>query len=266
MFRPRRRRLRSLNFNVLIPNILTLLATCAGLTAIRWGLQEKWEPALLAVLAAAVLDALDGRIARLLKGTSRFGAELDSLSDFVAFGIVPALLMYLWALEDAGRFGWTVTLLFALAAGLRLARFNVADGGDDLPAWTSRFFTGVPAPAAAGLGLMPLLLHVQFEIEALRHPLLVIPVMLVVAGLMVSPIPTFSFKRVKVPPERVLPVMLGAVIIAASLITAPWLTVTLLLLFYLGTIPFSIRAYRALARAAEDHQTGGTGGSGESAQ
>ncbi len=261
MFRPRRRRLRGLNFNVLIPNILTLLATSAGLTAIRWGLQEKWEHALLAVLAAAVLDALDGRIARLLKGTSKFGAELDSLSDFVAFGVVPALLMYLWALEDAGRFGWTVTLVFALACGLRLARFNVTDGGGDLPAWASRFFTGVPAPAAAGLGLLPLLLHVQFGLDAFRHPLFVVAVMLLTAGLMVSPLPTFSFKRVKVPPEGVLPVMLGAVVIAAAMITAPCLTVTVLLVLYLGTIPLSVRAYRKLAREAAVRQAdSGSGG------
>ncbi|GAB6054373.1 CDP-diacylglycerol--serine O-phosphatidyltransferase [Magnetospira thiophila] len=253
MFRPRRRRFKGMNVNTLIPNMMTLLATCAGLTAIRWGLQEKWEIALLAVLAAAILDALDGRIARLLKGTSKFGAELDSLSDFVSFGVTPALLLYLWVLQDAGRFGWMITLLFALACGLRLARFNVADDRNDMPAWASNFFTGVPAPAAAGLALLPMMISVQVGEDILRYPALVAINMLLVAGLMVSPIPTYSFKKLKIPQHGVLPLMLVFGVTIAALITAPWVTLTIVLSLYLISMPFSVRTFMAMKREADTH-------------
>ncbi|CCQ74305.1 CDP-diacylglycerol--serine O-phosphatidyltransferase [Magnetospira sp. QH-2] len=253
MFRPKRRRFKGLNVNTLIPNMMTLLATCAGLTAIRWGLQEKWEIALLAVLAAAILDALDGRIARLLKGTSKFGAELDSLSDFVAFGVTPALLLYLWVLQDAGRFGWMITLLFALACGLRLARFNVADQEEDPPAWASHFFSGVPAPAAAGLVLLPMMLAVQTDSDFMRHPVPVTIIMLLVAGLMVSPLPTYSFKKLKIPHHGVMPLMLVFGVTMAALITAPWVTLTIVLSLYMLSMPFSVRTYLAMKREAEAH-------------
>src|SRR3989338_3210078 len=139
----RHERLKGLPFNRMIPNILTLLALCAGMTAIRFGLQEQWEWAGLALIVAAVLDGLDGRIARILKGASKFGAELDSLSDFICFGVAPPMLLYLWSMQDAGRLGWALVMLFTICCGLRLARFNVALEDRDAPVWKSRFFTGV---------------------------------------------------------------------------------------------------------------------------
>jgi len=154
-------RLRDQSFNRLIPNILTLLGLCAGMTAIRLALVERWELAVAAIAVAAVLDALDGRIARLLDTSSKFGAELDSLADVVGFGVVPGLLLYIWTMHDAGGIGWAVTLLFAVCCSLRLARFNTKLDNADLPAWTGRFFVGVPAPAAAGLALTPMMAHFE---------------------------------------------------------------------------------------------------------
>ena len=144
----RKKRFRDLSINRMIPNILTLLALAAGLTAIRFGLDGRWEHAVLAIIVAAVLDALDGRIARLLKGASKFGAELDSLSDFVCFGVSPVLVLYLWTMKDAGRLGWVLVMLFTICCGLRLARFNVMMEDHDAPAWQARFFTGIPARRA----------------------------------------------------------------------------------------------------------------------
>ena len=165
----KRPRLKRLHINRMIPNILTLMAMSAGLTAIRFALQERWEFAAYAILIAAILDTLDGRVARILKGSSKFGAELDSLSDFLSFGIAPAMMLYLWAMQDTGRFGWALTLLYAVACALRLARFNTQIEEPDAPAWTKNFFSGVPSPAGAGLVLMPLILSFLIGDEFLRR-------------------------------------------------------------------------------------------------
>ena len=149
-------RLRDQSLNRLIPNMLTVMALCAGLTSIRYTLDQRWELAAIAIVVAAVLDGLDGRIARLLDGASKFGAELDSLSDFISFGVAPALLLYYWCMRGVGGIGWVLTMLLAVCCALRLARFNTKLDNTDLPAWTSRFFTGVPAPAGAGLALLPI--------------------------------------------------------------------------------------------------------------
>lgn len=254
----RRARLRALPFNRMIPNILTLLALCAGLSAIRFGLQERWEHAVLAVIVAAVLDGLDGRIARILKGASKFGAELDSLSDFVSFGVAPAVLLYMWTLQGSGRFGWIVALLFSVCCALRLARFNT-HLDDPPPPWARNYFTGVPAPAAGGLALAPMALTFQFGDTPFRHPFLVSVLVVVVALLMVSRVPTFSGKRMTVPYRIVLPVMLLVGIIAAALISAPWMTIWMIGLIYLGSIPFSIRAYQRQKAAAEAAGSGANG-------
>src|ERR1043165_3042887 len=153
LMRMRRNRLRDHSINRLIPNMLTLFALCAGLSSIRFAMDARWEHAVLAILFAAIFDALDGRIARLLDSTSKFGAELDSLSDFISFGVAPAMILYLWALDQSGRIGWGLFLVFSACTALRLARFNTKLDNTDLPAWTSRFFTGVPAPAGAALAL-----------------------------------------------------------------------------------------------------------------
>jgi len=243
----RRRRLRDHSINRLIPNMLTLFALCAGLTSIRFALDARWEHAVLAILAAAVFDALDGLIARLLDASSKFGAELDSLSDFVSFGVGPAVVLFMWTMHDVKGIGWALTLLFSASLALRLARFNTKLDNADLPAWHSRFFTGVPAPAAAGLVMLPLIAWLEFpRLEVLRSPFLVGPVMLAVAGLAVSRIPTFSFKRLKVTQALVLPIMVAVAVVTALAVAEPWATLLLVLVAYLACMPFSIASHRRL--------------------
>ena len=249
---PRKKRFRDLSINRMIPNILTLLALAAGLTAIRFGLDGRWEHAVLAIIAAAVLDALDGRIARLLKGASKFGAELDSLSDFVCFGVSPVLVLYLWTMKDAGRLGWVLVMLFTICCGLRLARFNVMMEDHDAPAWQARFFTGIPAPAGGGLVLLPMVLSFQGSEGFFRQPWVVGIFMLVIAGMLVSTIPTYSFKKLKISRHWILPTMLITAAIAIFLINAPWLTLSVVGLAYICSIPLSYRAQQALQKAEGD--------------
>ena len=252
-FQTRRGRLRGFSINRLIPNVLTLAATCSGLTAIRFALQGEMRLAVIAIIVAAIFDALDGRVARRLGVTSRFGAELDSLSDFLCFGVTPALVLYLASLKDGGSLGWVVTLMFPICSALRLARFNTALVADTPPpVWTGSFFTGVPAPAGALVALIPLM--VSFEIEAAwpRHPLVVGAVLVVVGGLMVSRLPTFSFKKGRVPRHLVLPALLGAALVMGMLASSPWIALSLLGLAYVSLIPFSWMAYRR--QALQDRQ------------
>ncbi|MGH7186186.1 MAG: CDP-diacylglycerol--serine O-phosphatidyltransferase, partial [Pseudomonadota bacterium] len=183
-------RLRDQSLNRLIPNMLTILALGAGLTSIKFGLAGQWEKAVFAIVVAGILDGLDGRIARLLNGTSKFGAELDSLSDFISFGVAPALVMYYWSLKYLGGFGWVLAILFSVCCALRLARFNTRIENTDLPAWTSRFFSGAPAPAGAGLAIVPLIATLQFGTGYFDKPLLVGAIVLAVSLLMVSTVPT----------------------------------------------------------------------------
>ncbi|MBI2741476.1 MAG: CDP-diacylglycerol--serine O-phosphatidyltransferase [Rhodospirillales bacterium] len=248
-FRTSRGRLRGFSINRLIPNVLTLAALCSGLTAIRFGLQGQMKLAVIAIFVAAVLDALDGRVARRLGVTSRFGAELDSLSDFLCFGVAPALVLYLSSLSGAGSLGWIVTLMFPICSALRLARFNTALVADTPPpAWTGSYFTGVPAPAGALLALIPLM--VSFEIEAAwpRHALVVGTVLVLVGGLMVSRLPTFSFKKGRVPRHLVLPALLGAALAMGVIASSPWIGLSLLGLAYVSLIPYSWMTYQRQAR------------------
>lgn len=237
-------RIKELPFNRMIPNILTLLALAAGLTSIRFALLQQWEHAALSLVVAAVLDTMDGRVARLLKGASRFGAELDSLSDFVCFGVSPALILYLWAMQDAGRPGWILVMLFAMCCGLRLARFNVATDDEKAPAWKANFFAGVPAPAGAGLVLLPLILSFQIESDFFRNPWVVAAFLFAVGGLLVSSVPTYSFKKLKISRNSVLPTMLIVAGVAAFSVSVPWLTLSTVLGLYLCTFVFSVRAQR----------------------
>lgn len=256
MLRPRLRRrlhvkpIRGFSFNKMIPNILTLLALCAGMTAIRFALEEHFRPAVIAIIVAGVLDGIDGRIARLLKGTSEFGAELDSLSDFVSFGVAPALVMYLWTLQSFSSLGWVVALLFAVCCALRLARFNTQIGADP-PAYAYNFFTGVPSPAGAGLAIVPLLLQFEFGWSGFRNPVFGALVLAGTAALMVSRVPTFSGKRFHLPREWALPLLLIIGGLAALATTEPWGTLLLIGVIYLGSIPLSIRAYNKLRLAAD---------------
>jgi CDP-diacylglycerol--serine O-phosphatidyltransferase len=247
LMRMRRNRLKDHSINRLIPNMLTLFALCAGLTSIRFAMDQRWEHAVLAILFAAVFDALDGRIARLLDSSSKFGAELDSLSDFVSFGVAPSVVLFMWTMQDVKGIGWALTLLFSAGMALRLARFNTKLDNADLPAWHSRFFTGVPAPAAAGLVMLPLIAWLQFpQVEILRSPAVAGPVMLAVAGLAVSRIPTFSFKRLKISQALVLPTMIVVAVLTALALAEPFATLLLILLAYIGSIPLSVASHRRL--------------------
>ncbi|VBB68714.1 CDP-diacylglycerol--serine O-phosphatidyltransferase [invertebrate metagenome] len=250
MFRSNRparlRDLKDLSINRMIPNILTLFALCAGVTAIRYGLHEEWEKAIIAIGIAAVFDGLDGRIARLLRGTSKFGAELDSLSDFVGFGVAPALLIYLWTMQNAGGLGWALVLLFPVCAALRLARFNTMAGTPDPPPFVHSFFIGVPTPAGAGIVLLPMIVWFQYRLDWLRHPLVASIFLVSVSLLEISRIPTYSFRRVRVQHRYVLPVMLLVGMLAAFLVTEPWTTLSVLGLLYLASLPLSLRAFRRL--------------------
>ncbi|SIT18218.1 CDP-diacylglycerol--serine O-phosphatidyltransferase [Insolitispirillum peregrinum] len=256
MMLPGQRGLKTLSFNKMIPNMVTLLALSAGLTSIRYGLRDEWERAVIAIFLAALFDAMDGRVARMLKATSKFGAELDSLSDFISFGVAPAVLLYMWTLSDAGGFGWALSLLLAICCALRLARFNTMLGEPDLPGWAHNYFTGVPAPAAAGLALLPMVLSFEFDGGFFEKPAVVAFFVLLVSFLMVSRLPTYSFKRVRIPALWVLPTLICVGILAAFLVTEPWATLGVIGLVYIGTFPLSFRSFHRLSARARQEAAG----------
>lgn len=229
---------------VLIPSIFTLLGLCAGLTAIRMAIEHRWDLAVAALVFAAFLDGIDGRIARLLKASSRFGAELDSLADFVNFGVAPAIIVFIWALEDLGGLGWIVVLIFAVCVALRLARFNVALDRADLPAWKSNYFVGVPAPAGALILLLPIYAqNLGLHLPSLTP--LVLIYTLVIAVLMVSRVPTYSGKLIgqRIAREHVPPLFVFAALFVAMLLTFPSLTLAAGSIAYLAMIPVSTYRY-----------------------
>ncbi|MGH6866971.1 MAG: CDP-diacylglycerol--serine O-phosphatidyltransferase [Methyloceanibacter sp.] len=239
---------------VLIPNIFTLVGLCAGLTAIRMGIEHRWDLAVAALVFAAVLDGLDGRIARLLKASSRFGAELDSLADFVNFGVAPAIIMFNWALEDLRSLGWIAVLVFAVCSALRLARFNVSLDRADLPAWKSNYFVGVPAPAGAIVVLLPIYAQdLGLHLPSLTP--LVFVYTLAIALLMVSRVPTFSGKLIgqRIAREHVPPVFVFAALFIALLLTYPSFTLAAGSVIYLALIPVSAYRYLAEKRKADEH-------------
>ena len=246
--RQRRARPRPQTFNRLIPNIITVGALCAGLTAVRFAIAEQWEFAMVAVVVAAILDALDGTIARLLKAASDFGAELDSLSDVIAFGVAPGLIIYFWSLSEIGGIGWAAGLFFAVCCALRLARFNSTL--ETRPRYANNFFTGVPAPGGALLALLPLLMSREFGDGFFRHPAVTGPWIVLIALLMVSQIPTYSLKRLRVPQRYFLPMLVLIGLLGAGLAGAPWHTLLILSLVYLGSFPFSYRSFKRLKAEA----------------
>ena len=231
-----KRRFRRIPVRTLVPNVITLLALCAGLTAIRMAFENRYVLALAAIVFAAFLDGIDGRLARFLKGTSRFGAELDSLADFVNFGVAPALILYFWGLHDLKSAGWIAAMVFAICAALRLARFNVMVDDPDKPAWASNFFVGVPAPAGAITVLLPIYVALLGLPRSELLSWLTLVYTLAIASLMVSRLPVFSGKRVgtRVPPEMVGPAVVVAVLFIALLIAYPWIILTAGTLAYLG--------------------------------
>ena len=262
MLRRRNGRLKALPVNSLVPNILTVLALCAGMTGIRFALQERWEPAVVAIVLAAVFDGLDGRMARLLKGATRFGAELDSLSDFCAFGVAPAFFVYHWSAHEMGGLGWIAALVYATCCALRLARFNTMVEDPQRPVWANDFFTGVAAPAGAGFAMLPAVLTFLLESDAvLRHPALNTAWLIVCAMLMISRIPTFSLKKLRVKREHVLPTLVLVGLLAALLVSYPWFTLAAAGLAYLASIPLSILSRNRLAARLAAQHPAASGGS-----
>ena len=234
----------------LLPNAVTVLALCSGLSAVYFALSGRFELCVAAVGAAALCDALDGRLARLLDATTRIGAELDSLADLVSFGVAPALVIYIWQLQGS-RFGWTVALVFAVCMMLRLARFNtLIDEEDEFP-FTREFFVGVPAPAAALSAGIPLYVTLQFGDGWWSSPLLVGLWAMLVAGLMVSRLPTLSFKSVRVSPNYIAPLLVLVGIAAAVLITVPFLGLAIVAAVYLALIPYTVHRHRWLTQHPE---------------
>lgn len=246
----KRRRISRIPMRMIAPNLVTLLALCSGLTGMRMALEGRMELAVAAILVAGVLDALDGRVARLLKSTSRFGAELDSLTDFVNFGVAPAIILYSWILKDAGSIGWIAALIYSICMVLRLARFNALLDAKDIPAWQSNFFTGVPAPAGAMVVSLPLLLHfIGVPVIEYGAPFAVIYT--IMTGLLiVSRIPTFSGKKnvLRVSRSAVLPLFVLVVAFVALFASYPWAVMTALCLGYLGAIPLSWHSWRKHSR------------------
>ncbi|MFZ3236063.1 MAG: CDP-diacylglycerol--serine O-phosphatidyltransferase [Stellaceae bacterium] len=247
--RARGQRFSDLSVNRMIPNVLTLLALCAGMTAVRFAMGGNFVGAVYAIIVAGIFDGLDGRIARLLKSTSSFGAELDSLSDFVSFGVAPAAVLYLWTMSRLGGVGWAIVLFYAVCCALRLARFNI-EVGNSRPAYAAPFFTGVPAPAGAGLVMVPMFLSFEWGDWLFRSPYLSAVIVAGIAVLMVSKVPTVSLKRIRIPHHLVVPTLLGIGVLAAAGTTAPWPTLTAIGIVYVGSIPLTIRAYFRLKRAA----------------
>jgi CDP-diacylglycerol---serine O-phosphatidyltransferase len=246
----RRRRFRPIPVRMLVPNFITLLAICAGLTAIRLSTEGRMELAVAAIVFAAILDGLDGRVARMIKGQSKFGAELDSLADFVNFGVAPGLILYFWQLHDLNNGAWIAAMVFAISGGLRLARFNATIDDPNKPAFAANYFTGVPAPAGAITVLLPI--YLAFLGVPMPPATLTAFYTLLIGFLMVSRLPVFSGKTVKmrVPPEMVLPVFVSVVFFIALLIGYPWHILSAGSVLYLLSLPMGWKSYRDHERAA----------------
>ena len=236
-------RLEDLSIGKLVPSTITLLALCSGVTAIRFGLADEWATAVAFVIAAMILDMLDGRAARMLGADSRFGAQLDSLADLVSFGVAPSVIMYMWSLKDMGNAGWIAALIFCACAAIRLARFNVESVRDEGATKGNPYFTGLPTPAAACMMLLPLLVSFQWDDPSVRQPWISGVVIAITSVLMVSRLPTPSIKYMKLQRQhRVLAAVFFSGL-AALLIAWPWATMTVGLLIYVASIPFAIVAH-----------------------
>lgn len=248
--RPPQRERRGIPLRAVVPNAVTALALCSGLTAIRFAITQEWDKALAAIMVAAVLDGMDGRIARMLNGASRFGAELDSLSDVIAFGVSPAIVLHLWALRFWPRFGWLFALAYAVCTALRLARFNASLDTLEQPRKSAGYLTGVPAPAGAGLMLLPIFLWLASNGQWgwLRDRVVVAPWAALVAFLMVSTVATFSWTSFRLRSHVRLWVLVAIAMVGGALLVAPWETLSVVVLLYALSIPFSAAGYSRVKR------------------
>jgi len=267
---PRRKRVRELAevpARRILPNLVTLLALCAGLTSIRMSIEQRFDAAVAAIAIAALLDGIDGRVARFLRSSSRFGAELDSLTDFVNFGVAPAILLFVWALDEVRSLGWIVVLVFAICAALRLARFNVALDHPDRPEWQGNYFVGVPAPAGAITVLLPVYMEFVGTPRGFWTAPLVLVYTLAVGLLMVSRLPTWSGKLIgrRIRRDFVLPIFVVGVLAVALFVTYPWQTATVATLAYLASLPLSWSAFVRRERADRERKLNETAGEASTA-
>lgn len=257
---------KKLSLHKMIPNMITLTAMAAGMTSIKFAIAGRWEHAVLAIVVAAFMDAFDGAAARLLKAQSKLGAELDSFSDFLSFGVAPAIVLYLWLLDGlqmahlaTPKWVWPVTLLFAMAVALRLARFNVAGDETDPNDPLNKYFTGVPSPIGAGLCILPLIVAFQTKdsatLQILKDPIALCGWAMVVAAMMVSNIPTFSSKQFRISYKMKVPALGLFGILIAGIINVTWPTLTFMGVTYLLLMPFGVRHYKKKQKALAEGKT-----------
>ena len=236
---------------VILPNMLTLIGVCIGLTSIRFALDGRFEFAIVAIILAAIIDGLDGRIARLIKGTSKVGKELDSLTDMISFGVAPAFIMYFWKLNTLGRFGWLVCLIYVICVALRLARFNVNSGQE--PSWRDNFFEGVPSPAGGILVLTPLIFSMtNFEFIMINYDI-VVPIFFIVTSLLlISKFPSYSFKKIVIQRKTTIFLLFGIVLFFGLLLIYPFNLIAISAIIYLAMLPISFFHYQKLKKQNED--------------
>ena len=235
------------NTRVILPNMLTLIGVCIGLTSIRFALDEKFEFAIIAIIFAALFDWLDGRIARLIKGTSEVGKELDSLADVISFGVAPAFIMYFWKLNELGRFGWLLCLIYVSCVALRLARFNVNSNQE--PSWRDNFFEGVPSPAGGILVLTPLAVSVtSFDYIALNYDIIVPACFIVISLLLISKFPSYSFKKIIVQRKATIFLLFGIVLFLGLLLIYPFNVISISSIIYLLMLPISFFHFQKLKK------------------
>ena len=236
---------------VILPNMLTLIGVCIGLTSIRFALDGRYEFAIIAIIIAAVIDGLDGRIARLIKGTSKVGKELDSLTDMISFGVAPAFIMYFWKLNELGRFGWLICLIYVICVALRLARFNVNTGGD--PSWRDNFFEGVPSPAGGILVLTPLIFSMSsIELFKIDYAIIVPIFFIITSFLLISKFPSYSFKKIVIQRKATIFLLFSIVLFFGLLLIYPFNVISISAIIYLTLLPISFYHYQKLKKENED--------------
>ncbi len=242
---------------MLLPNMLTLINVCIGLSSIKFALDEKFELSIIAILFAAVFDALDGRVARLLKGTSLVGKELDSLADVISFGVAPAFIMYFWSLNNLGKFGWLLTMIYVICVTLRLARFNVSSNAD--PSWKDNFFEGVPSPAGGILILMPLIFSLSEISQVNINYEIIVPIFFIlISFLLISKFPTFAFKKITVPRSMTIFALFGVVLFFGLLLIYTFKVLVICGLIYIFLIPVGYFNYKKIYKqkilSGENHE------------
>ena len=242
------------NARMILPNMLTLIGVCIGLTSIRFALDEKYEFAIIAIIFAALIDGLDGRIARLIKGTSKVGKELDSLTDMISFGVAPAFIMYFWKLNTLGRFGWLLCLIYVICVALRLARFNINSNQE--PSWKDNFFEGVPSPAGGILVLTPLIFSTSgFDFINLNYDVITPLFFIITSFLLISKFPSYSFKKIVIPRKTTIFLLFGIVLFFGLVLVYPFNVISISAIIYLLMLPISFIHYQKLKKQNEGHNS-----------